>query len=226
MAECTAIVNACMIRAAKLTSAGAPSSGAKKGVASKYSKQVVFDKNIKTGASFEETNACGENLVSVEEPDKIKGTNITLDLIVIDFEMLQILCGGRVFYNGSDPIGWDEPAFDDDPPSPVCFEVWSKAWDGDVHAVVAETTPAVAYHHQVVPFAKFTPRPYTLKNGITVYQVQGKGSSNPNITANGPFNDWPAPIAAAGGPRGSWADWYDDVIPTHACGAIAVPSGS
>lgn len=224
--ECTSVFKACMIRATRLTPGGAPRTGAKQGVASNIMKRIAVDPIIETGTSITEKNACGDVLLSSEDPDKQKGKTVTLDILKWDFELLQIFMGGRVYYDSADAVGWDEPAFTDDPPDPICLEFWSKAWDGDAHAVVSQTDPDLTYHHQVVPFIRFTPRPYTLSDGSTVYQMSGKGTSNPNITVNGPFNDWPDYIVAQEGVKGPWADWYDTLLPTHACGAISVPSGS
>jgi hypothetical protein len=78
----------------------------------------------------------------------------------------------------------------------------------------------------VFPKVTFQIGQNTLEDAFASIVVNGYSSENSNITANGPFNDWPTDIAAAGGVTSSMGFFLDTAIPTASCEAIAVTSAA
>lgn len=226
MSTCVASLNVEAIRVAKLSTAGAPDTGANKGYISDAQIKVEIGLELETGTEFTQKNGAGAICATAKEADKIKRATVTLDLCRFDFALMGLMCDGSVFSASSNAIGYQPPAVEAGDPDPICFEVWTKAWEGAAQAVPAFTSPNAAYLHYVLPFVRFTQQPFTLENGFTVFQVRGDGSENDSITANGPWNDWPSAIASAGGVTRTFGVFFDDDLPTAACAYQTVPSGS
>jgi hypothetical protein len=141
--------------------------------------------------------------------------------------LLYLMCGGLLNSDASSHgIGYQPPAVSGVQPDPICFEAWAKLYDSSSPSTPAFTTPNAAYAHFVLPYVLCAQQPFTLENGITVFSVNGDGSENANISADGPFNDWPSRIAQAGGVTRVYGVFLDATLPTAACGFISVPTAS
>lgn len=224
---CIQSLDLCAIRVSLLTAAGAPSPGATNGYVSDAAQQLTIGVELSTGAEFEQKNGCGDIKAAFKEPDKIKRATLGLDLTDLDAYLLRLLTGVSVFSAAGNAIGWQFPAVGSTPDS-VCVEAWCKAWQGDEQYVAPFTTPDAAYIHWVFPRTTWTHGSMTQNHGINIVPVTATGAENSQITANGPFNDWPVEVAAAGGVTriGGW--FYDTALPANvdACDYIDVPSGS
>lgn len=224
---CFTSVDVCAIRVSKLTSAGMADEGASNGYVSDSQIKVDIGLEIEEGAEFIQKNGCGQIITIVKEPDKIKRATLSLDLGKLDFELLQLMCGGILHSDTSARgIGYQPPAVSGGQPDPIAFECWAKAYDDDNQSVPAFTSPNVAYLHFVLPFVRCTQAPFTLENGITVFTVTGNGSENSALSADGPFNDFPARIAEGGGISRVYGVFLDSNIPTASCGYVSVPTAS
>lgn len=223
---CFTSVDACAIRVAKLATSGHALAGASNGYVSDAQIKIDIGLEIDTGAEFIQKNGCGQIVTSVKEPDKIKRATLKLDLAQLDFELMYLMCGGNLKTKTGHGIGYEPPAIDGGAPAPICFEVWSKAFDAAQQSVPAFTSPNAAYLHFVLPMVACTQQPFTLANGITVFSVNGNGSENAQISADGPFNDWPTDIAQQSGITRTYGVFLDPTIPTAACGFISVPTAS
>lgn len=221
---CLTVVDACIIRVAALTTAGAPSTGALQGYVSDAQIKVTIGLELEKGAEFIQKNGCGQIIARVKELDKIKGATLSLDLGKLDRELLYLMCGGRLMTTSGVVTGYEPNGLTSADPAPFCFEVYSKAWDGSAHAVTAATSPNVAYDCFVLPFVRGVQQPFTLANGITVFTVNGDASENANLTANGPWNDWPAAVSP--GITKVYGEFLTATLPTAACGRVSVPTGS
>lgn len=222
---CNTSLDLCGIRVAKLTSGGAPSTGASNGYFSDAPIKLQVTVTTEAGTDETQKNGCGALMATLQEPDKIKGIEFALDLCQLDAELLEIQTGGSVFVSGGNAVGAQLPAVGAEPP-PVCFEGWSKAWDGDAQVVAPLTTPNATYIHWVFPFTRWVQGAFTLEHKLLVIPVTGKGSENTHITANGPFNDWPVAVTGAGGVTrlGGW--FFDATLPTNSCTYVAVTSAA
>ena len=184
---------------------------------------------IEEGDEFTQKNGGGRLCASVREDDLFKRVTLSLQVCNADPVLESFLTGARLFRDGSaNAIGVQAPAADTALTTAVCLEAWSRAWDGTQQGIPAVTSPNVAYHHWVFPYAHgFTVQDFDLANGITLFQFDGLGDENSAITLNGPFNDWPASIADEGGVVGAYGRFFDGAtLPSATCATITVPAGS
>lgn len=222
---CYASVELSAIRVAELTSAGAPNTGAGNGYVSDAAIQMGVTVEVETGTEFVQKNGLGAICATLKQPDTIKRVTLALELCQLDSELIAMLTGGQTFASGGNTIGMQLPAVGATPPN-LCIEAWTKAWDGGGQAVPAFTSPTPAYFHFVFPLTTWVQGQFSMAEGFMVVPLTGSGSENSAITANGPFDDWPAPVVNAGGITriGGW--FLDDDLPTAACAAIAVSSAA
>lgn len=222
---CFASVDLCGIRVAKLTAAGAPLTGANNGYISDAPIKLDINVIVETGEEKTVKNGCGAVMATLKDPDTIKRVELAMDLSLLDAYLNEILVGSQTFSSGGNAIGSQFPAVGSTP-GPVCFEALSKAWDVDQQAVPAFTSPDPAYIHWVFPFTRWAQGQSTLEHDITVWPVTAIGSGNSQITANGPFDDWPAAVAAAGGVTriGGW--FFDPNTFTADCDWVSVTSAA
>lgn len=226
--DCYAVLDVCFARFSQLSIAGAPQTGAGNGYVSDNAQKVTVGLTVKKGAEFTVTNGCGAIKADIIQPDTITGATVTIDLGLMEHDLLGLLCGGTVFdtLDHAHSIGWQVPKIADTAPFPVSMEFWSKAIDGSAPAVTAASTPNAAYEVTVLPYVICTFMPFTLANGMTVYQVTGVGSENSALTANGAWNDWPAGVAGHGGITSVTGFYQTATLPSVSCGLQAVPTGS
>ena len=221
---CYASVDLCGIRTAKLTNAGEPATGAENGYITNAATTLEIEVVLESGDELVSKNGVGEICAVLNEPDRIKGINLSLELCQLDALLAEIMAGVDVFTDDGDAIGFQYPAVGSTP-DPICFEAWSKAWDVDKQATHDSTT-AETYIHWVFPFGRWVPGTLTLQHDLMVVPMSCKGSENDRITANGPFDDWPAAVAAHGGVTrvGGW--FFDNAMPAAECDYVAVSSAA
>lgn len=223
---CFGSLQACAIRLAKITAAGAPDVGASNGYVSDALISLQVSVELTEGDEFEQKNGCGAICQTFKDCDRIKRLSLSMDLCQLDANLIEFLTDADLFSSGGNPIGWQFPSVTAACPNGVSLEVWTKAWDGTEQAVPTFTDPDAAYWHWVFPRTKWTMGNITMDNSIMVVPVTGFAEENSSITANGPFNDWPEAVANAGGVTRVGGVFLDASIPTAACAAISVPSGS
>lgn len=206
-------ISICGLRVATLTSGGAPSSGALKGYQTNdiIRAQIAFATT--TGTSVVQKDGCGNIRFSLKDPDTVTGIDITVDLCSLDSRLKTLLLGGTALASAGNPFGYISPALSATPPT-LCTEFWVKAMAASAQVTDVTTTPNPTYYHFVFPSTKWTQANNTYENAnFAIDQVKGFGVENASITANGPFDDWPATIVAAGGIKTAYGWWYDDDVP-------------
>lgn len=220
---CYASVELAALRIAELTAAGAPSTGAGNGYVTDAAIQMGVTVEVETGTEFTQKNGLGAICATLKQPDTVKRVTLALELCQLDSQLIAMLTGGDPFTAGADVIGMQLPAVGGTPPN-LCVEAWTKAWDGGGQAVPSYTSPNPAYFHFVFPLTTWVQGQFNMAEGFMVVPLTGSGSENNAITANGPFDDWPAAVAGRGGITriGGW--FLDEDIPTAACAAITVSS--
>lgn len=214
---CYSSVDVLRIRVALLTSTGAPDDGVENGYVSNgisVARNVV----IEAGDEFVQKNGDGTICQVYRGCDKIKGADIVLQVCEADDQFTQLCIGGDLF-GGATTIGHQWPKSDDPCPADVCLEWWTYAWDGDAQAVIGGVPQ---YWHHVCPKVAFVPGDETFEHGITVWNLNGKGKENQYITANGPFDDWPAGLND--GVTSAYGKFLDASLPAVACDYVAVSS--
>lgn len=224
--QCFASIQLCAIRTARLTEAGAPDTGATNGYVSDAMVKLQVGVELEEGADVTQKNGCGSLVAAIKEPDLIKRVSLQLDLSRLDAELKWVLLGGDVITSGGNTVGYQSATSSDEPPA-VCFEAWSKAWDGTQQAVSSLSTPNSSYVHWVFPFTRWAQGQFTMeRENFLVDPLTADGTENTEITVNGPFDDWPAAITSLGGITSFYGWWFDDDLPTAACGRISVSSAA
>lgn len=222
---CVGSIQTCLLRWANVTAAGAPQPGADDGYRTDALIQVGVAVVKEEGTESIRKNGCGAICQSFKAPDKIKRVTLSTSLCELDSELIQLMVGGEIFVEAGNTIGYQLPTVDDAAPNGGVFEVWTKAWDGDSQAVL--NVADAAYWHFVFPKAQFSPGDFTTaEDGFLEFPLEGFGDPNPQVTANGPYNDWPTGVANAGGVTSSGGWFLDDTLPASNCGYVTVPSGS
>lgn len=212
------------LRAAKLTASGAPLTGAGNG----YVTDAPIDCTIKivTEAGEDQTqkNGSGGICATYKTCDKIKRLDVAINLCMLDTLLAVFLGGCDPFMSGGNPIGWQYPSVTAACPNGICLELWTKAWDGSQQATPPFTSSQAAYWHWVLPLFKGTMGDIKMDNTIMVVPVNGTSEENNNVTANGPFDDWPTAIAQQGGVTRVGGVFLDSNIPAVTGATIAVTS--
>lgn len=224
---CYTSLQLCALRVAQLTAAGRPTvPGTNKGYVTDAAIKLQVGVTLKTGADLEQQNGCGAVCAAFKSPDRIKRVDLSLDLCQWDAQLIGMLTSGGVISSGGNAIGFQFPSTTGADPLPVCLEAWSKAWSGGQQASAAFTSPNASYIHWVFPFVQFGIGQFTIENALMVVPLTGPGTPNAFITVNGPFDDWPAAVAAAGGITqvGGW--YLDGTLPTVACNYINTTSAA
>jgi hypothetical protein len=225
---CNTSLDLCAIRVARLTTAGAPVTGAGNGYVSVAPQKLDVTVESDKANANNESNGCGVLMGVLNEPAKITGISFKLDLCQLDAELMDILTGASLFNSGGNAVGYQFPSVGSEPPR-VCLEGWSKAWDVDHQLVAPFTTPNGTWIRWVFPNTQWVQDTFTLEHAILITSVNGVGSENSAITANGPFNDWPTAVANAGGVTriGGWFFDPDANVPDNDdCTYVTVTSAA
>lgn len=227
--SCYGSLQVCALRVAVLGTNGVPTAGADNGYVTHSLITVDVGIELSDGDDLEKKNGCGAICQTFKDCDRIKRANLGIALCELDVQLASLLVGGSLFAKtgapgAGDTIGWELPAIADDCPNGVCFEVWTKAWDGSQQATPDALSNAAAYWHWVFPRAKFQLSDMTMENDFLEFSLDGFGEENANMSADGPFGDWPADIASAGGIVTVGGVFLDDTLPDAACAFIEVPA--
>lgn len=212
-------------RVALLTSSGAPDAGAKNGYYTKGVVDVGVDLDVQTGAEDTLIRGDGEVCATSRDRDIIKRSKLDVNLCALDAALIALSTGALLISDGLVPMGYQVLGPDDGAPPPVCYEVWSLAWDNSVQATPTVLSDEVAYWHWVFPAWKGNVGKNTLNAKHNAVPLTGLSSVNPNITANGPFDDWPAWVADVGGITRPYGVFLDS-LPTSDEGYVAVTSAA
>lgn len=224
--DCLASVDICLMRVAQLTAAGAPRTGAHGYVTDKLETAKIGTTSDTVNALLRR-NGCGQIVTTRPAVVSVSGSQFSVDLTAWERDLIALLCGGTPISSGGHTLGYKSPLLADGATLPVCIELWSRAWDSSVQAVTAQSTPNPSYHCWVLPFVQCDlSTQFTLATGDTIFTVTGTGVENPNITVNGPWNDWPAAAIAQNGFNSAFGEFDDSTLPTATCGLATVPSGS
>lgn len=224
---CFQPLDLCAIRVTRLNaSTGSPVPGAGNAVISNAPIKLDVKYDTEKGDDLVQKNGCGAITSAFHDIDRIKSLILAMDLTQLDMDLLELMVGVQLFSQGGNPIGFQSPAISSNSVNYVCLEAWAKAWDGGNPAVPTFTSPNAAYYHFVFPKTYWVMGDFILQSGFMITPVTGVGVENAKITANGPFDDWPAGVTGPGGITRCWGVFLDPVLPTGACGYTSVPSAA
>jgi hypothetical protein len=221
---CYAAKDILRLRVTRLASTGAPDAGAGNGYVSDATVQVERTPRVEAGEQHIQRNGAAVICQQAQECDTLVGQDLTLQLCTNDLILIGLLTGAVTPSDATGVMGYLERGMNDGCQRPVCVEWWSYAWDNNAQAMIAG---APQYWHRVVPYVTWVHAPSTYARGFQVVTLNGKGSENPNITTNGPYDDWPTQIATADGlVNRSFGEWREATLPAAACATITVSSAA
>lgn len=221
-------IKAMRIRIADLQASGEPQPGAGHAYVSDSLVDATLKLVFEAGADQTQKNGSDNICATYATQDKIKRVEVALNFCQLDLYLISKLTGSTRFdvAGGALPIGLQMQSFNAPDPNGVCMELWSEAWAGAQQATPSQTSPNAAYWHWVFPKVLGVPGDIKLDTNIGVIPVNTKCSENTNVTANGPFDDWPAAIVAAGGVTTSYGFFLDSSIPAATGALSAVTSAA
>ena len=211
----------CAVRFARLDSAGAPVAGAANGYVLLTSQTLTVGFESEEGTEVVSKSGCGNVVSSLKGADATKRATGTLTVLDTDYALMALVLGGTLLGTPSAPSGWLAPALDAIAPN-ICLEFWTKAIEGSSQVIDPATTPDPTWFHAVIPRTTWTIGETTYEDDLGVVPLDFQGFENLNITADGPFNDWPTAVVTAGGARRVFNSFYDGDVPTTE-GPVAVP---
>lgn len=214
------------LRASLLDSAGHPVDGSKNGYFAKAVVDAVVDVDVQKGS--EETLLRGDGVICATSlyPDIIKRAKLDLNFCNLDAALISLITGSLVINDSTTPVGFQVLGPNDSTPPRVCLEGWSLAWDNSVQAVPSALGSSVAYWHWVFPFFQGQIGKQTLNTKHNAVPVSGVSDVNSNITADGPYDDWPLYVAEVGGITRPYGVFLDTSFPDLADGYLAVTSAA
>lgn len=218
----------CRLRVALLDDVGAPDNGANNGYVTKGFVSIELDPQIEEGEEQVVKDGCGDICMRFVDPDIVKGINATINFCHLDAQIYWLMLGGTTFVESpsNDIFGGRLPEVADGGGPALSLEWWTIAQDGASQAVPDSTGNLGAYYHFVIPMLRFAPGATTFENGPAQFPLVGKGEENPNLTSNGPFDDWPSEVANAGGVPSPYGWWLDSALPDAACDFVNVTSAA
>lgn len=230
-ANCVGSLQVCRIRVASLTAGGLPDAGNDTGYISDAIIQANLSIELETGDDFVLKNGEGNLCQTFKDADRVKRVNIDMEFCQLDSELVGLLTGAETFYDNVENVtlGAALPSSTDTPNNGVALELWTKAWDSNQQAnaaLIGGDPNDVLYFRWVFPYVRFQLGQMTLQNDILRIPVAGYAQENDDMPAEGPYQDFPAVVEAAGGitTAGGW--FLDDNMPAPQCGYITVPTPS
>lgn len=207
--DCRVSLQAVAIRVARLYASGVPAQGSNNLYVSRGFTEMVSTPVLDTGDEFKTKAADGALCVNYKDCDRLQRLDLTLDLCVLDPELMEILLNSSAstLDPGNGGSGFAAPIVGDpDCPTGVSVELWTKRID-DSGALDAE----LPYEWWAFPRTFWQLGPKTFNNGPMSHPLTGFANENPNWY-DGPNNDWPV----ASDRVFQHVDW--DSFPTPTCG--------
>lgn len=200
--DCAASLYVCMFRVARLNADGSPKVGSNNMVISDALGKFTFEPDIEAGTEQTQKNGCGAVKNNYKKRDQVKALNLTLDLLVLDNDLQELLVGGDILASGD---GYAAPPLGETDHDRVSVELWTKAIiDGDV----ADTNPWIWW---VFPETEWQYGARNMEEAFMGLPFTGRATENANW-GNGPANDWPVASTRA------WQHLRTDDIPDADCG--------
>ncbi len=237
--NCYGALNIIAVRVATLAANGAPATGANRGYVTSSVTQAKVSPDLLKGV--QETVQAGNNNLCqyYRDCDRLKSFDIDMTFCALEPELFNFLTGSTALTSPGTGIyaagqsGKGVGAIYSDPTASctngVCLEFWELAWNQTEQATSTLFAAAgtLTYIHHVFPRVFLQVDDATFDNKFRDIKVTGFARTNSKITINGPFDDWPTAVTQANGfTSGLGGFFYDNAVPTAACGSITVPSAA
>lgn len=223
--NCFGAIQCVATRFAALTATGAPLTGANNGYSTSILMEATISPDVSEGDKSVLENANSNICQIFEACDILQGIEIEIEVCSLEPDLMALLAGGRTFVSSAQTRGWEFPLPSDTCKNGTCVEFWQLSWDQNTQATSTMfAANTLTYTHWVFPRVRWMLEAYTINKDFTTWKLKGKAQTNPKITANGPYDDWDAPVSGMGGITGLGGFFYDDEFPATQCGLITVPS--
>jgi hypothetical protein len=212
------------VNAYRLTQAdavGHPVPGTKKGYFSKQVVTVQIGVDKETGDEQTLKRGDGEICATSKDRDIIKRATLSMELCVLDAAAIAFLTGSILYADAGVPLGYQVLGPSDDAPDGVIWEGWSKAWDNNKQAAADAVDNEATYFHVVLPLLTASLGNLTLDTKHNAIPITGECAGSDFATINGPYDDWPDYVAAAGGVTRPYGVFLD-TLPTQDEGYLNV----
>lgn len=210
-ARCLSSIYANRLRVSRLHDSGSLDPGAQNLYVSDAVVKIGTTPQVQAGQQFTGYNGSGGICVYATEDDQVLRYDLTVDLCTLDFELMEILSGGRTLSVGGITVGYEDRQLTDPPPK-VCVEAWSTAYEGNEQATEDGLN---LYFHHVWPNVKWTVGASNLERAVFTKPFTGKAIPNASMGL-GPNAEWPEVIT------GAYAVFLDEEIPDALCGYQAL----
>lgn len=196
-AQCIGNYDAVVIRAGRLGADCVPVYGTNAGIISEAVSTVTADPETDEPAAVEVKNGSGKILISVKRQTRTKWRNLSGELVLWDYEMMELLFGGTLIYGraggnyAGEVIGWGEPGPGAASRNPISLEIITQnAIKGAGSCITTTaTTDVPGYTGFVFPKCYLTFGSVELNEGAHVVKFSGYSEGNPNYRS-GPFRDF------------------------------------
>lgn len=228
-------LNACLIRAARLDTDCSPLGGADSGYVTIGLAQATATPDVEEGTVIEPKNACGVVFYTYANDDVIKRWNLAGELLVFDWEGMELLFNGRTILGAAggdfagNVIGFAYPDSTAAARNGVYLEIITQVIGRGTGDCLTAAGDAPQYIGHIFPKVKLTPGERTFEEDAARLTFTGKATSNPALF-NGPWNDYPGagyiPSDTGYLMVGYSADEYDAIFATAGAGYQTLPAGS
>lgn len=206
----------CAMRVARLSSTGAPVTGAGNGYILGAPVMVTVSPDFQEGVELQLDNACGGISGYYKQQSQLKKWDISFELTELDHELIELLTGVSLITDTGVTIGHQFTRVSSCDPidlNGVSIELWSKRWDN-----CQPPADGDLYWHWAFGRAFLKVGEIKFENDFMKIPIDGYLEENPNW-GNGPWNDFPGggSLSAIG------AVWQESDLPTAVCGYSAVP---
>lgn len=208
-------------RLTKATSVGRPKVGSDNGYFAKTVVTVKIGVDVETGDEDTLKRGDGQICATSKEPDIIKRATLSKELCVLDAAAISFMTGALLYEDGSSPVGYQVLGPSDAAPDPIIWEGWSKAWDNGKQAAADAVDNEATYFHWVLPLLSSQIGDITADTKHNTVPLTGTSPGNDFATINGPYDDWPDYVSAAGGVTRPYGVFLD-TLPTSDEGFLDV----
>lgn len=228
---CIAERSVCAIRATRLDDDCTPLTGPTDGAVALAIATINATAEVQEGTAFEPVDGCGRTVYSARNPDVVRRKNITMELHLQDFELIELLTDSSLILGAADGpwpglvIGINEPGANTESKPGVALEIWTKTAFGTGDCGEDSETENPVWMRHTLPKVKLRLGDRTFEDAHATVSFSGFAVANPLWGEGGPWGDWPAegPLD----PSTPHARMFDPLGPPEAnCGYLTPSAGS
>ncbi len=225
---CIAERSVCALRATRLGDDCAPLTGSTDGAVAVAVATINVTSDVEEGTKFEPKDGCGRTVYTAEDPDTIKRKTLSIELINVDFEFMELVTDATLILGASGGpyenlvIGIEEPGATTPHKNGIALEVWTKTAFGTGACGEDGANPNWLRH--LFPRVFLRPGDRTMENAPANLTLAGTSNSNPQWTDV--WGDFPGVEGDLSGLSPHLRFFDPDGPPDSACGYLTPGAGS